>query len=168
MKRWVEHFRQEWSRSENRAALWASLALVTSFLSPGVAVYLRNSGEFVFHLSRIVLVAGGLAVVICWVLARVQLLFRGKGFCWINALVLGLAIIEWIQWSLLGRNIGVLRGSMIDWGAYSFFMWWESALIVLILTAVLCFRKAVSRMAMKLSLLCIFGQLVPLIWEAAM
>ena len=82
MKRWVEHFRQEWSRSENRAALWASLALVTSFLAPGVAVYLRNSGEFVFHLSSVFAVTAAMSVVMCWAVARLQLCFRGRGFAW--------------------------------------------------------------------------------------
>ena len=167
MKRWISHFIAEWRREENRAALWAASALVTSVFAPGVAVYLRNSGEFVFRLSSVLAVMTGIAVVMVWGIARLQLCFRKRGFQWANTLTLALAAAEWIQWTLLGQNIGVLRGSMIDWSEYRLLMWWESLLLLLILAAALCYRRKVCRYMQKLSLLCILGQLLPLAWESA-
>ncbi|MBR0148792.1 MAG: YidC/Oxa1 family membrane protein insertase [Lachnospiraceae bacterium] len=139
--------------------------LFTLFVYAPAEIYLKNSQEFWFTYIDMCSVFAEIAIigllVLLWVLYRFP-----RFITIIHGVLLGVALMSFVQGNVLPYDYGVLDGTAIDWSRYEFRSIYNTiiwALVVISVIVIFCKNnKALSVLIWKLSYVVLFIQVITL------
>ncbi|MGE4565638.1 MAG: sulfatase-like hydrolase/transferase, partial [Victivallaceae bacterium] len=144
-----------------------SLLLGSSFVTPGVILYLRNSSEFTFRLQPLLL---GLASV-WFVISMVAFLLqyparRTKYFAWIHAGLLSLGLTVYLQSAFFMLVFSAdAEDAVLPDSGMALMALLDLFLLAAPVVLALIFRKPICHSSVKLTVIILLSQLSPLAWE---
>ncbi len=144
--------------------LFASLSVSVSLLLSGLTLYCKNSGEFTFRFSNIMLVILlGTLVVTAFFAAPQLILWRWKHFSLLNSLVLALGYSVWLQNSYWSEIFPDYMPAFSALESTAYFLWGLNFILYLspFIVAVLFHRWLTARSG-KLCGIMLTAQLIPL------
>ncbi|OQA77271.1 MAG: hypothetical protein BWY31_04504 [Lentisphaerae bacterium ADurb.Bin242] len=146
------------------AVFFASFSVAFSLLLSGLTLYYKNSGEFTFRFSSLTLVIllGTLAVTA--LLALPQLLLRKwKYFSLLNALILALGYVIWLQNTYWSEFFPDYMPPLSDMELPVVFLWGFNVFLYLLpLVPAVVFHRWCSAHCGKLCAIILTAQMVPL------
>jgi len=132
---------------------WAAplLFLTLFFFGPAQVFYL-NSGEFQYSFGELLPFLAGLALAGAAAAMLLAFLAPGKAAEKIQALMLALALLLWLQGNFFVWDYGLLDGRDIAWGNKTFLGVFDTSLWVLLLAMAWRYSRTLKRLARPLAL----------------
>lgn len=143
---------------------YASVSVVFSLFLSGLAIYCKNSGEFTFRFSSLFFVTFAGAVILTFLLALPQLLlWKWKYFPVLNALILALGYVIWLQNTYLAGMFPEFTPPFSEW-EFPIFLFGSINLVIFALPFLLAvlFHRWCSSHCGKLCAIILIAQLIPM------
>ena len=158
----MRRVKEWWRRIPSRvwSAAGGGARVAGSLLLPGIDLYCCNAGELNFRLSEFLPFLLGLTVLLALLLTMLQLVFR-RFFTVVNAGMIGIGLLIWVQTTFLMNDFGVVDGAMPDWEGLEFFVVLELIVLVAVFAAVVWQRRRCSAHGAQIALVVLSAQLVP-------
>ena len=131
-----------------------------SLLLPGIDLYCCNAGELNFRLGDFLPFLLCLTVLLALLLMMLQLAFR-RFFTVVNAAVIGVGLLIWVQTTFLKNDFGVVDGAIPDWKGLEFFVVLELVILLALFVGVLWQRRWCSACGAQIAGIVLLAQLVP-------
>ncbi|GHT17826.1 hypothetical protein FACS1894189_4480 [Planctomycetales bacterium] len=147
-------------------AVCASLLIPVTVACTGLTIFCANMGEVSGTFQQLLPLLGLFISIVAVLLFCVQLPFvslrRQKWFIPLNAFLLGIGILLWVQGNVFAWNFGVLDGSSMDWSRFRLHAWGEVLAYLVILGAVFRYRLGLSQYAVYLTCVLSVVQILPI------